>query len=191
MVMENAMVLNKSNKTLEGIEKTAKTVEQTTLELSFDPKTIQHLGVSLYSQLPSVLSELVSNSWDADAENVTILFNNENKKEITYLDDGHGMTFDELNDKYLVIGRNRREETSLSPKGRKPIGKKGLGKLSVFGICDIVTVVSVKNKLKNSFTMDLKEILSSSSGTYTPIVNIKNQPTEESSSTKIILQNIR
>ncbi|MDS7695577.1 ATP-binding protein [Acinetobacter soli] len=189
--MENAMVSDKSNENLEGIEKTAKTVEETNLELSFDPKTIQHLGVSLYSQLPSVLSELVSNSWDADAENVTISFNNENEKEIIYLDDGHGMTFDELNDKYLVIGRNRREETSMSPKGRKPIGKKGLGKLSVFGICDLVTVISVKNKLKNSFTMNLKEILSSSSGTYTPIINLKNEVTEELNSTKIILQNIR
>lgn len=189
--MENAIILDTLNENLEGTEKTAETVEQTSLELSFDPKTIQHLGVSLYSQLPSVLSELVSNSWDADAENVIISFNNDNEKEIIYLDDGHGMTFDELNDKYLVIGRNRREEMTLSPKGRKPIGKKGLGKLSVFGICDIVTVISVKNELKNSFTMDLKEILSSSSGKYTPVVNIKNQPTQEASSTKIILKKIR
>lgn len=189
--MENSLLSNASNQNLQESEQPTETVEKSSLELSFDPKTIQHLGVSLYSQLPSVLSELVSNSWDADAENVTISFNNENGKEIIYSDDGHGMTFEELNEKYLVIGRNRREETSLSPKGRKPIGKKGLGKLSVFGICDLVTVISVKNNLKNSFTMNLKQILSSSSGVYTPIVNIKNQPTEESSSTKIILQNIR
>lgn len=189
--MENSLLSNASNQNIKESEQTTETVEKSNLELSFDPKTIQHLGVSLYSQLPSVLSELVSNSWDADAENVTISFNNENGKEIIYSDDGHGMTFEELNEKYLVIGRNRREETSLSPKGRKPIGKKGLGKLSVFGICDLVTVISVKNNLKNSFTMDLKQILSSSSGIYTPVVNIKNQPTEETSSTKIILQNIR
>lgn len=189
--MENSLLSNTSNQNLQESEQPTETVEKSSLELSFDPKTIQHLGVSLYSQLPSVLSELVSNSWDADAENVTILFNNHDGKEIIYSDDGHGMTFEELNDKYLVIGRNRREETSLSPKGRKPIGKKGLGKLSVFGICDLVTVISVKNKLKNSFTMNLKEILSSSSGKYTPIINTKNQPTEEPNSTKIILKSIR
>lgn len=39
--------------------------------------------------------------------------------------------------------------------------------------------------------MNLKEILSSSSGTYTPIINLKNEATEELNSTKIILQNIR
>ena len=68
------------------------------LELSFDPNTIQHLGVSLYSQLPSVLSELVSNSWDADAENVSIEFYDDGlNKSIVYQDDGHGMSYDELN----------------------------------------------------------------------------------------------
>ena len=44
------------------------------LKLQFDPNTIEHLGISLYSKLPSVLSELISNSWDADAENVSIDF---------------------------------------------------------------------------------------------------------------------
>ena len=44
------------------------------LTLKFDPNTIEHLGISLYSKLPSVLSELVSNSWDADADNVIIKF---------------------------------------------------------------------------------------------------------------------
>ena len=42
------------------------------LELVFDPNTIEHLGISLYSKLPSVLSELISNSWDADANSVKV-----------------------------------------------------------------------------------------------------------------------
>ncbi|HDZ9240223.1 TPA: ATP-binding protein, partial [Vibrio cholerae] len=98
-----------------------------TLILKFDPNTIEHLGVSLYSKLPSVLSELISNSWDADAETVTIDFiENDDEKEIIYVDDGEGMTFDELNNKYLVIGRNRRRDTQrqVSAKGRPVIGKK-------------------------------------------------------------------
>ncbi|MBX4132317.1 ATP-binding protein [Frischella sp. Ac48] len=162
------------------------------LELSFDPNTIQHLGVSLYSQLPSVLSELISNSWDADAENVSIEFQDDGShKTIIYIDDGHGMTFDELNTKYLVIGRNRRHDSDISPKGRKPIGKKGLGKLSVFGISDIVTVESVKNGFKNSFTMDLNLILSSKDGKYNPVINFINDPVTVPNYTKIILENIR
>ena len=99
------------------------------LVLKFDPNTIEHLGISLYSKLPSVLSELVSNSWDADAVNVGIDFiENTDEKQIIYTDDGEGMTFEELNDNYLVIGRNRRVETTkqCTNIGRKVIGKKGL-----------------------------------------------------------------
>ncbi len=67
------------------------------LILKFDPNTIEHLGVSLYSQLPSVLSKLVSNSWDAGADNVTIDFiPSDLSKEIDCQDDGEGMTFGEL-----------------------------------------------------------------------------------------------
>jgi HSP90 family molecular chaperone len=117
------------------------------LILKFDPNTIQHLGISLYSQLPSVLSELISNSWDADADNIRLdFFDNNNNKEIVYRDDGIGMDFDELNEKYLLIGRNRRfSESEITQKGRKVIGKKGLGKLSIFGICDEIQVKTIKD----------------------------------------------
>ena len=74
------------------------------LVLKFDPNTIEHLGISLYSKLPSVLSELVSNSWDADAEIVSINFvDKDSKKEIIYTDDGDGMTFDELNNNICLL----------------------------------------------------------------------------------------
>lgn len=165
------------------------------LILKFDPNTIEHLGISLYSQLPSVLSELVSNSWDADSEQVTIEFiDNNPEKEIIYTDDGTGMTFDELNEKYLVIGRNRRIEIieKQSTKGRKFIGKKGLGKLSVFGICNIVEVISVKNGMKNHFCMDIAKVKNSKGGTYSPELLItKNTTTSEKSGTTIKLKKIR
>jgi len=164
------------------------------LVLKFDPNTIEHLGISLYSQLPSVLSELVSNSWDADAQNVSIHFKQLGEiKEIDYTDDGEGMTFDELNEKYLVIGRNRRKDTAqqVSKGGRKIIGKKGLGKLSVFGVCDFIEVISIKEGRKNHFTMDLNEILSSSEESYSPVIVAKDESVVEDSGTKILLRQVR
>lgn len=164
------------------------------LLLKFDPNTIEHLGVSLYSKLPSVLSELLSNSWDADADTVTIDFiENDTTKEIIYIDDGEGMTFDELNDKYLVIGRNRRKEAAqdVTLKGRKPIGKKGLGKLSVFGICDEIEVVSIKAGLKNHFTMNLNDIKNSRASEYSPLLHAHNEKTSIPSGTVIKLKKIR
>ncbi|MFC0186632.1 Histidine kinase-, DNA gyrase B-, and HSP90-like ATPase [Pseudarcicella hirudinis] len=165
------------------------------LVLNFDPSTIEHLGISLYSKLPSVLSELVSNSWDADADKVTIDFiHKDSTKEILYKDNGEGMTFDELNEKYLVIGRNRRKDLDkklLTAKNRKVIGKKGLGKLSVFGICDTIEVISVKNGLKNHFLMDLAAIKSSSKHLYEPELIAVDQTTQESSGTILKLTKVR
>lgn len=164
------------------------------LELNFDPQTIEHLGISLYSKLPSVLSELISNSWDADSDNVSITFSDKlGAKTIKIVDDGIGMTFDELNNNYLVIGRNRRksDSTDITPKGRKVIGKKGLGKLSVFGICNIVEVISVKSGRLNHFEMNIEEILRSQQKTYRPKVIYKDQSTEQKSGTSIILKGIR
>lgn len=125
------------------------------LELSFDINTINHLGVKLYSTIPPMLAELVSNAWDADAHNVWIRVSNEDKK-IEVTDDGVGMSFDELNDKFLKVGRNRRIELNedTTADGRKVLGKKGLGKLSMFGIGPSITVSSVKDNMITSFKMD-------------------------------------
>ena len=168
---------------------------QEDLVLKFDPNTIEHLGISLYSKLPSVLSELISNSWDADADKVSINFIDQGStKEIHFKDDGDGMTFEELNNKYLVIGRNRRNEieNQISPKGRKVIGKKGLGKLSVFGICDVIEVISIKNGLKNHFLMDIHEIKQSSNNSYSPKIILKNDVVSEvPSGTVLLLKKIR
>lgn len=165
-----------------------------TLTLKFDPNTIEHLGISLYSKLPSVLSELVSNSWDADADEVNIDFYDKNgEKEIIYKDDGIGMTFDELNDKFLLIGRNRRIEFEdrITKKKRPVIGKKGLGKLSVFGICDVIEIESVKGGKRNHFQMKLSDI-KSSNGFYNPeLLCPKDSTSEEKNGTTLRLKSIR
>ena len=70
-------------------------MEQKELQVTFDINTIDHLGVKLYSTIPPMIAELVSNAWDADANNVYINFKNEGEKTITVSDDGIGMTFSE------------------------------------------------------------------------------------------------
>ena len=164
------------------------------LTLKFDPNTIEHLGISLYSKLPSVISELVSNSWDADASEVVIDFINDGKnKSIHYCDNGLGMSFDELNDKYLKIGRNRRTDDGVeeTPSGRKVIGKKGLGKLSVFGICNEVEIRTVKDGIENRFLMNIEAIKKSQSDSYEPKIIVKNKPVSDGGGTEIWLREIK
>lgn len=63
-------------------------------------------------------------------------------------DRGHGMSRDDLNDKFLFAGRRRRREEpearGRSPGGRLLMGRKGLGKLAGFGVAKVIEVVSRK-----------------------------------------------
>lgn len=65
---------------------------------------------------------------------------------ITITDDGHGMTRDQLVEKFLVAGRRRLiedpHEEGRSPNGRPLMGRKGLGKLAGFGVAKLITVTS-------------------------------------------------
>lgn len=114
-------------------------INQKELVLRFDLRTIEHLGIQMYKTLPPVLSELISNAYDADATCVNISFiDTEEDKQIIVSDNGCGMTFDEINQSFLVIGKNRRKDEAyagnFSKGGRKVTGRKGLGKLAIFAI---------------------------------------------------------
>lgn len=168
-------------------------LEEAVLEISFDINTIDHLGVKLYSTIPPMIAELVANAWDADAKNVDVLLRDDGSKSIVVRDGGHGMNFDELNNSFLKIGRNRREETNVShtPGGRAVLGKKGLGKLSVFGIGKIVTVTTIKNGLKNQFRMKYEDMKHTQGGKYNPEILFYNEISSEHSGTEIKLEDIR
>jgi hypothetical protein len=63
-------------------------------EMTFEPMTIEHLGLRLYSTLPPVISEFVSNAYDAEAPKVEIHLPKGHltpKSEVTIRDFGHGM----------------------------------------------------------------------------------------------------
>jgi len=137
-------------------------LEDHTISMEFDMNTIVHLGLNAYSTLPPVLGELVANCWDADAKTVLIklIDQDEDNKKIIVTDNGHGMTLDDINHKLLRIGRNRRkdEQTDITPNGRKVIGKKGIGKLSVFGIAEEVEIKTIRDHIENKFRMNFNDI---------------------------------
>lgn len=168
--------------------------EEKELQMSFDPNTIEHLGVKMYSQIPTALAELVANSYDADAKAVTIyLFDDGESKRIVVEDNGAGMTFDEVNNEFLRIGRNRRDEGKrTSPSGlRKATGKKGLGKLALFGIGETIEVITTKNKQKVHFKMNWNAIKQTPVGeNYKPEV-VSIEDVETGSGTTIILSELK
>lgn len=148
-------------------------MSSTILKMTFDPATIEHLGVQMYSTLPPVIAELIANAYDADAHLVEIQLKDDTEpKEITVTDNGLGMTFNEINEKFLRIGRNRREEEAIqkTPGGRDIIGKKGLGKLSFFGIAHEIEITTRKDGKENTFLMKWDDVKHSTTKEYQPAI---------------------
>lgn len=165
------------------------------LVMKFDPKTIEHLGVRMYSTLPPALAELISNAYDADAENVKIslIENPSGPISITVTDDGHGMDSNDIQNKFLVIGRNRRKQEGDKPTDRfqrLATGKKGLGKLALFGLSKHITIDTIKNGIRNRFSLDWDSLMTSE-GEYSPQTEIDNEKTDRPNGTSIKLSKLK
>jgi hypothetical protein len=129
------------------------------LTMRISLNALEHLGMNLYSNVPAVLSEIVANSWDADARSVKVTIDKTNET-ITIEDDGVGMDRDDVIDHFLTVGFKRRAEIGeLTPvKQRKPMGRKGIGKLSSFSIAQVVDVYTIKDGERTAFRMDRNAI---------------------------------
>lgn len=165
--------------------------EDQKLVMSFEPNTIKHLGVQMYSTIPPALAEMVANSYDACAKKVFIKLYDGEEKKIVVKDDGTGMTFDEVNDHFLRIGRNRREENQVSTCERVPTGKKGLGKLALFGIGDTISIQTIKDGKKVIFKMNWDDIQKWRGSSYEPSFSNEAAEEGEENGTTITLSDLK
>ena len=133
-----------------------------TFEMTVDLNVLEHLGINLYSNIAAVLTEAVANAWDADAQNVIVRVDPKSEW-IEIEDDGIGMSVDELNGKYLRVGYRRRDEGDehgrVTAKKRPVMGRKGLGKLALFSIANVIEVQSARDgKQAAGFRMSVDAI---------------------------------
>ena len=77
-------------------------------KMTLDLNVLNHLGLNLYSNTPAVLSEVIANAWDADATEVVINCNQE-EDVITIKDNGCGMTTEDIKNKILCEGYQKRK----------------------------------------------------------------------------------
>ncbi|MDE5588843.1 MAG: ATP-binding protein [Acetatifactor sp.] len=105
---------------------------------------IGQLGRELVTDFVTALVELVKNSYDADAGSVQIRIENANTpySRIVVTDTGSGMTQEEFEKKWMVIGTSNKVSEPYTPKGRKRTGKKGIGRFSVERLAERVTIYS-------------------------------------------------
>lgn len=144
-----------------------KNMSEEKLKMSFEPTVIEHLGVKMYSHTVPAIAELIANAYDACATEVEVRLFDKPEHKIVIKDNGIGMSFDEINDFYLRIGRNRRKEKQASSCERIPTGKKGLGKLALFGLGNKIEISTIQGNERVTFTLDYADILKSK-GIYQP-----------------------
>jgi len=136
---------NKDLSLREEIYRNQETGELTYTELTTDEKVLARVTDGIYRQPASAIRELISNAYDADAENVSIDTDVPRFTNISVKDDGNGMSVSELTNLIHHIGGSAKrdpenqdvnvssnENPSVSPnKKRKLIGKIGIGLFSV------------------------------------------------------------
>src|SRR2546425_3251514 len=167
--------------------------------MEFEPTTIEHLGLKLYVSLPPVIGELVSNSWDADADNVWVTLPTGSiteKSEIVVKDDGMGMDERAIQEAYLRIGRNCREvlgRETTKIKKRPMMGRKGIGKLSAFGVADELEVRTVHDGVAVCIRLNYEDMKNVPRGkAYEPkVIDSRSGPTKDHNGTEIRIRKLR
>ena len=185
--------------------------------------TVDKLGVKLYDKVSAVIAELISNSYDADAHEIIIGapmgqylatkaggIRSDKGFEIRVEDDGSGMTPDEMQNFFLVVGAERRIDPRRGSKslkyGRKVMGRKGVGKLAPFGICKIIEVLSAGGEkiskeiggvnsqgyLTSHIVLDYDKIVAETDDLhepYRPEIGNSDETLSDKTGTTIILRN--
>ncbi|ELJ8614167.1 ATP-binding protein [Vibrio cholerae] len=114
-------------------------------------RTIDHLGREQIADIPTAISELWKNAYDAYAKNVSLNIFDGEFPVATLVDDGHGMTIDDVNNKWLTVGTDSKVTASqISESDRNGLdirvrqGQKGIGRLSCAALGSLTLLISKK-----------------------------------------------
>ncbi len=112
-------------------------------------RTIDHLGREQIADCPTAISELWKNSYDAYARDVALHIYDGEIPIAALVDDGHGMSRKEFEEKWLVVGTESKADGSEIPEEdrnglslRPRQGQKGIGRLSSAALGPLLLVVS-------------------------------------------------
>ncbi|VVN51061.1 hypothetical protein PS685_00524 [Pseudomonas fluorescens] len=112
-------------------------------------RTIDHLGREQIADVPTAVSELWKNAYDAYAQRVALHIHGGAEPVAVIMDDGHGMSREQFLNKWLVVGTESKAGNDDLPvemrKGlpiRPKQGQKGIGRLSVAALGSTVLVIS-------------------------------------------------
>jgi signal transduction histidine kinase len=113
----------------------------------FASRFSQLIGRNLISNPIVAVSELVKNAYDADADNISVEFSNllSGIPTLTIIDDGEGMSFEDISQKWMMVGTDNKVHNPFTSKGRRKLGEKGIGRFSVERLAKRLEIISSKH----------------------------------------------
>jgi len=136
--------------------------------LATDDRVLARITDGIYRQPGSALRELVANAYDADAQHVYIQTDAPRFTKISVRDDGLGLAIEALaslihhiggspkrTQAGIGLGLANRNDPSLSPGGRRLIGKIGIG---LFSVSQLTRHFQIITKTKGSGHMITAEV---------------------------------
>lgn len=114
----------------------------------------------------TAILELVKNSYDADAENVFVCLSfKENQKKIEIKDDGHGMSYDIVTNKWMVPSTQVKLRQRKSRFKKRPLqGRKGIGRYaaSILGDDLLMTTTDSESSITTELYLNWNDFVSDS-----------------------------
>ena len=141
---------------------------------------INLLGDELIGSDSLALFEIVKNSYDADANVVTINLNNlfSENRSIVIEDDGNGMTPEVIANAWLTIGTDyKRKSVKVSPVlHRTSLGNKGVGRLAVHRLANRIMLETQPRgcSIGSRLRIDWDDLISSSKEVEGLSVDVEN-----------------
>lgn len=155
-ILENTP--NNYSKILELSTKLA-SFDKDNIRFSVDAGVIDRLGTELVARQETAVSELVKNSYDADAKEVILKFKDSNSIGGTLLidDDGIGMTREQLVNGFMRISSTDKLHNPLSERyKRKRSGQKGIGRFAVQRLGKKLTIVTQTLNSNKAFELTIE-----------------------------------
>lgn len=120
-----------------------------TIAFRTQARTVDHLGREQIADCPTAISELWKNAYDAYARSVSLHLFDDPEPVAAIFDDGHGMSYEEFVNRWLVVGTDSKYDDKLdSDKDRNGLpkrskqGQKGIGRLSSANLGPLLLIVS-------------------------------------------------
>ncbi len=118
-------------------------------------RTAKLIGQENFANAEGAMVELVKNTYDADARNCIVIFENHDdyseSPSIYIIDNGEGMTDKVIKNYWMTIGTDDKLQNHLSDKGRVKTGSKGIGRFALNRLGFITEMFTVSQKTDKGY----------------------------------------